>query len=622
MISADNINFLKKKFHSVWNQIQELKERSQEGVVTVLPSRDGVPTLTVEHQGKSLFLHSKYNPLEEAEQFVQQFTDVDQYKHVFFYGIGLGYHVEAFLKKNPGIPFTLYEPTPEIFIHFLNRVSLPQLPAECKNLFLEVSTTHSELFLKKFVEEINEEVLLVQLPSYERLFKEKAEQFSKSFKSILENKKMSLNVNVSYEKRWIYNSLINLEDTIKTPNILLEKQDIFKDKPIILVAAGPSLQDEIEHLKYIKNHGLAYIFSLGTAVNALIANGIHPDAACTYDPTQLNQKVFQKINDESIIDIPLIYGSSVGFEVLKHYVGPKIHMITTQDTISSYYLVPKDKRPLEKIQDAGTISVIALQLLYKLKAKLVILVGQNLAFRNNLVYSAGARVTKPTEEVMESDRKHLVVVESVDGDQIQSNREYMLMKTQIEDCLKFRTDMEVINTTQGGAKIAHTSFKSLEEVMNTRLTERVVNAEWSRPEGYCYDIKHAQKQAFEMKNEYEQILKYYKQITSVFNEINRCKEHKDKNRLGKTFLKFDKLIIKILHNPFFVTFIKPMNRVQEELLLKNIEKIKYQNDFIAKAEMILQNFGKFLYGCQVDTAAIAPMFEAIQNYIFKLNPSE
>jgi len=38
---------------------------------------------------------------------------------------------------------------------------------------------------------------------------------------------------------------------------------MFKDKPAILVSAGPSLDYEIENLRYIKENGLAYISQSG-----------------------------------------------------------------------------------------------------------------------------------------------------------------------------------------------------------------------------------------------------------------------------------------------------------------------------------------------------------------------
>ncbi|WP_419875568.1 motility associated factor glycosyltransferase family protein [Candidatus Pristimantibacillus sp. PTI5] len=622
MILADNVLFLKNRFAQVWSQLETLKEQTVDAAYEILPSKSAEPTVVIENQGKSLYLHSKYNPIEEARQFIQQFDNIEQYKHILFYGTGLGYHIEALINKYPGIPFTIYEPVPKLFEEFLSRISLPKLPAQCRHIILETSIAQGLNSLHQFVEGMHEELLFLQLPSYEKAFPDKFKYFSEVFKELISQKKSSLQVNISYEKRWIFNSLINLEETIKTPNVLIEKRDVFKGKPVILVAAGPSLQDEIEHLKYIKENGLAYIFSVGTSINALLAHGIHPDAACTYDPSELNQKVFEKLNELEITDIPLIFGSSVGFEVLKYYNGPKLHMLTSQDPVAQFYLEAITKQPLEVVNDASTISVIALQLLYALQSNLVILVAQNLAFRNNMLYSSEALVIREQADVLPSDRKDMVLVESVDGERIESKKSYLSMKQQIETVLQARPTMQVINTTQGGAKIEHTSFMSLEEVIRTKLNGRVVDPKWFVHNDNIYNLAYAKKQAIEMKKHYEELRNSYNQSTNFFNEMNRFKEHKDKPRLGQLFPKFDKLFMKIQVNQFYTTFLKPMNRVQEELLMKNIGKIKFEKDNMVKADLITQHFGKFIYGCQVDMRTITPVFEAIQDLLIRPHPTE
>jgi len=619
MILADNALFLKKKFPMVWSQLQKNQENDQDYKLSTYPSKSGVSTLAVEAQGTSLMIHSKYSPIEEAEQFIEQFQDVEKYQQVFFFGVGLGYHIEVFANRYPGIPMILYEPSAAVLEAFLSRISLAKLRMPCKSIYLETNETEPRDYIREFVEGLNEEVMLVYLPSYERVFTESYLRFTETFKESLKRKATSLQVNNYFEKRWVFNSLVNMKETISTPNILLVKTNVFRDKPAIVVAAGPSLQDEVVNLKYIKEQGLAYILSVGTSINALLDHGILPDAACTYDPTQLNQKVFEKMSELNVIDIPLIYGSSVGFEVLENYKGPKLHVLTSQDSIAPYYLRSIEGQPLDGVHDASTISVIVIQMLQKLKCRSIVLVGQNLAFRDRMLYSEGAFVLGPEMEELPSGKDLSLYVESVDGVMIESTKDFIAMKTQIEAILARDTGMEVINTTRGGAKIAHTTFVPLEDIIRTRLKERVVDPHWYHHEGYSYDLEYAKDQALKMKEDYEQLRKSFNQITSIFNDIHRCKEHKDRHRLGKLFPKFDKTASKIFDNRFFKIFLKPMNRVQEELLLKKIGKIKFEKDPLVKAEMVIEDVGKFMYVCQQDMANIKPIFDAIQKYIIELS---
>mgnify|MGYP001187642567 CR=1 FL=1 len=86
-----------------------------------------------------------------------------------------------------------------------------------------------------------------------------------------------------------------------------------------------------------------------------------PDAVCTYDPGQKNQLVFEKMIEKGINDIPMIFGSSVGYETLQKYDGPKVHFITSQDKTSMYFLQEQiDQNDL--INDSPSIAVMMFQL--------------------------------------------------------------------------------------------------------------------------------------------------------------------------------------------------------------------------------------------------------------------
>ena len=262
----------------------------------------------------------------------------------------------------------------------------------------------------------------------------------------------------------------NFKEVLNTPNILLEKKDQFKDKPAILVAAGPSLNEEIENIRYIKDKGLAYIFSVGSAINTLIYHDIYPDAACTYDPTVHNQKVFEKTKERGIKEIPMIFGSSVGYETLVNYPGDKYHMITSQDTVSNYYLKNKDGKSINIVQDAPSIAVVTVQLLYALGFSPIILVGQNLAYRGKERHSEGVHYSS---EVTEAEMKNGIWVKDVYGNEILTNEGFNRMRQQMELYINGFPNINVINTTKGGAHIEGTSFIELKDIIDTDLNKKV-----------------------------------------------------------------------------------------------------------------------------------------------------
>jgi len=90
-INIDNINFLTECFPHVWEVIKEYRpEENPEYRFNVEKAKSGAFTLTVNQSGKTLYIHSKYDPEQEAERLVAQFTEVSKYRQIFFYGVGLG----------------------------------------------------------------------------------------------------------------------------------------------------------------------------------------------------------------------------------------------------------------------------------------------------------------------------------------------------------------------------------------------------------------------------------------------------------------------------------------------------------------------------------------------------
>jgi len=279
MTSIDNINVIREKFPLLWAQFKP-EEANQDAVVEYEKGNLGKPTLSVALDGKKIYLHSNYDPQYEAERMIENYDGkVHEYEHVLFYGIGLGLHVQEFMRKYSDMPFSLYEPSLAVFQAYLNYGSLSKLPLKnLEKIYLEQQENDNDLnLIDLLITVANRKVLLVTLPCYERVFMEKFDSFMSRFKEIVLNKKDSINLDFAFEKRWTINSLYNLPYVLQTPNILRDvDKRLFAGKPALIVAAGPSLAEEIPNIEYIKEKGSAYIFAVGSAINALLAHEIYP----------------------------------------------------------------------------------------------------------------------------------------------------------------------------------------------------------------------------------------------------------------------------------------------------------------------------------------------------------
>lgn len=615
MILIDNINILKERYPKTWDKIKDYEKNLDSNYIKVEETKKGFKTLSINKDGKNVYMHSKYNPFREAETIVDEYENIEDGTNVIFYGVGLGYHIDAFLEKYPNVNYYIYEPIPEVLYAYLSNKSLKELPS--KNLMdIMVGLDEQEIstFLGRFIDKNRSDVQIVELPIHKQIFPDEYERFLELFKDMIKNKRSGIHTDYAFQKRWILNSMKNFGDVLSTPNIIMEKKDQFQGKPAILVAAGPSLNEGIENLKYIKKNGLAYIFSVGSAINTLIYHDIYPDAATTYDPTANNQKVFAKVKEKEIKDIPMIFGSSVGYETLLDYPGEKYHMITSQDTVSNYFLKTEESDRLDIVLDAPSIAVVTLQLLYTLGFGPIILVGQNLAYRGKERHSEGVYYSS---EVTEQEMQNGIWVKDVYGNEVLTNEGFNRMRGQMELYIKEFPNLEVINTTKGGANIEGTTFIELEEVINKYLKEEVVEDNWLEGNKTNYDREYLKSQFENMDRALNRAKKLIEEYHDMLNKIERLINNRNFNEVEKKYVELDKVFGKLEKNKFFITFILPMNRVQYKILADSIDNLNAGKNPTEKGRKIIDSFRGFIELCNGDMQMIESMYEEMKEEIRK-----
>ncbi|HHT63092.1 MAG: 6-hydroxymethylpterin diphosphokinase MptE-like protein [Bacillota bacterium] len=613
----DNLNFLRKKYPHIWSKhnFSTIEAKESMKYFEVVAAKSGLPTLLYCDENQKAYIHSKYDPLREGKQILSKYENIEEYDHVFFYGLGLGYHIEEFIRQFPDKEFSIYEPREEIFYNYLSTRDMKDVFGfRFKGLYIEKQEQDNVVLLNRFINEnMRKKILLIFLPSYERIFPERFAQFMKQFQQIVVEQRASVNVNAAFEKRWTLNSLLNFPQVLKTPNILHDlKKEKFKNKPALLVAAGPSLEEDIENIRYIKEHGLAYIFSVGSAISVLINNNIYPDAACTYDPTVNNQKVFNIVVSQGITEIPLIFGSSVGFETLLKYPGSKAHMITSQDTLAPFLLKRKDGEELDKVNDSPSIAVVTLQMLQKLGFSPIILAGQNLAYKDDKRYAQGIAYYDQKNKLTEKDLENSIKVEDVYGGTVYTNDGFNRMRQQMEMYIGQYKEGEVINTTKGGANIKGTVFQPMEELIKERLQDRVVEENWLQGENQ-YDEAFLKEKLADLDAEKTRLIKDLNNLLKVFNEMNDILIKSDSDRAKRIFPKFDSAFSSITKNDFYKVFLLPMNRVQFELMLKRRNEIRFEDNQIEKVQKVIEEYGKFIYVCQKDLEKVLPLWGKVIN---------
>ncbi|WP_042142562.1 motility associated factor glycosyltransferase family protein [Paucisalibacillus sp. EB02] len=596
----ENTLLLRERFPDIRHYFRDNEDGVGRNHITVLDSKAGPKTIRYETgENKQLMIHSLYDPIREADRIISSHKGkIGKDTHVFFYGIGMGYHIEKFQELFPGNSYSVYEPVQEIFLTMTEQRQLKQIiTANTRNLYVDTHDTESNGYLEEFVTN-NRNIYVITLPSYNNIDKEKILHFHKKLKKGILDQHMALNTNAKFQKLWVKNSILNFNTVLNTPNILKDiNRTHFSGKPAIIVSAGPSLAEDIQHLKYIKDNNLAYIFSVGSAINSLIEYNVIPDAVCTYDPGEQNYLVFKKMIEHNITDIPMLFGSSVGYETLTRYKGPKVHFITTQDRTSLYLLNNQLDLKQDLIFDSPSIAVMTFQVLNKLGADPIIFSGQNLGYLHERRYSEGIEYDFIQSTVGEEELERSITTEDVYGNQIKTNLGFINMRESIEIFASKYTGGTFINTTKGGAAIKGVPFQPIEKVIEENLLQTIEKSNWWEYENN-YDQSGIERQLEDLKKgklEFQDLTKGFKK---VLESISTSIKIRNKSSLIIALNQFDTLYNQQLENGYYSNFLSFYIRIHVEYLGNEIKSLNQERDVFTKGEEIVRLFSGFMEECK------------------------
>ncbi|WP_107942118.1 motility associated factor glycosyltransferase family protein [Metasolibacillus fluoroglycofenilyticus] len=605
----DNKRILQSKNKQLVQKLEQYENRFCE----VSDAKTGISTLIVTKGDQKIFYHSRYNPMQEAKAILSNQLN-EEIEYVLLIGVGLGYVVQELIEQRSDVRFSIYEPNLDVLSCFLNTFNLSKVRS--KN-FEQLFSHPSELTnLNKLYNDLAEDrAQIIISPIANTLYANEIKQFIGGFKNYLTSYKDSTITDLRFQARWTINSIVNFAEILKSPNFF-KHIDLKKleNKPVLIVAAGPSLNDEIENIRLIKEQGKAYIFAVGSAINTLIKNHILPDALFSYDPTPKNAEVVKRVK-ELELDIPLIFGSSIGFEVLKNYPGKKVHFFTSQDSINSN-LINHNSHVI--IPDAPTIAAIALYIVGGIKMGPVMLVGQNLSITKEKTYADGIDYIDDAD-VTEDKLKAYKVATSTTGDEIYTGSGYLSMRDVIQFYIKqVGLEKNVFNTTKNGLPIEGAPFVPLESLLETHLQENnIVDSSIFDVEN-DYNIEDTLNRFKQYENYFDALIEDFKKLVAVDKQIQEAYSKKLINNTQSYFNEFDKYFNRIEKNPFFLQTLAPITRTQYKQLVDKSDGVRFEKRPLKKMEKYINVYSKYIRTMYVGIVQIQPAFgELKKSDLFK-----
>lgn len=424
---------------------------------------------------KKVLLHNNDSPAKEAEALFKERGNKDSKNNfAIVYGLGLGYLFKRSYVSSVG-KIILFEPFLDVLRFTLQYVDFSGELSDGRVFVCTSIDEVLEVLNKKYI--LGDFIDIVFLPSYVNLDLSILESLSREIISLVRTRKQDQNTVLHRSLTWGIKSLKNIENVNKAlPVDVLHNK--FDTLPIVIVSAGPTLEENIENIKKYRNKYV--LLTINTAMRALIKNDIIPDFCVISEDTGIDSQ-FEGL--DNLNQIHYILHSRAQKMAWALSDSTNFVYFTETDGFSSWYNKMLDSK-YKLWPSAGTVSLLAFYVATKVfNAQNIILVGQDLALVNNQIYSPsaikdneeykiennGIKLTSPEElKVHIFNHLKIVPVKNYLGEEVLTRNDYFEYIAQYEDILKneLSPDVKIINTSLKGAFIEGMTYISFEEALS------------------------------------------------------------------------------------------------------------------------------------------------------------
>ena len=460
-------------------------------------TRDGNATLRLEaDDGKPIYTHSRYRPLEEAAALVASQSrrptggqqddaepengaeqgattddeaDDDLANSAFFVnGLGLGYHV-AELERRFNDPLLIVAEDDLAVLKAALCVADLAAPLRANRLTLLTTGNKADLHqkLRSAAAHLMLGLRFIDLPHTARrhvAFYRQTRALMRDFIAFCQVQICSL---LLHARITCENVAHNLPAYVGQPGV-----EVLANRaagyPAILVAAGPSLARNIDQLASLRDR--AVIIAVQTVMKTLLARGMPPHFVTTLDFHEISAQFFHGIEDFG--QTILVAEPKAAWRVLDNYRG-RTHVLHSPFADE---LLRDAAPPRAPLRAGSTVAHLCFYLAEHLGCDPIILVGQDLSFTEGLYYPPGMQIEqiwqpelgrfqtiemKQWERIVRS-RTGLRIVQDIHGrDTYTDEQLYTYAEQFMSDFSASKS--HIIHATEGGMRLAGTEVMSLRE---------------------------------------------------------------------------------------------------------------------------------------------------------------
>lgn len=249
----------------------------------VLTAGDGQLVLRVAVNGRRLFLHSRFKPQQEAARAV---TGLDLARGRLFgaLGLGCGYYVEEILARiHQRAGVIVLETRPGILRSALSARDLRHLLLSPRLRFVDAAAIDADSQLQNAIismSHLTERADFFATPAYADLWPEEVAGLRSRLLETIRYVAMIAGNSPEDTLIGLTQMMANAPHLLSGTD-LAARQGTYTGAPAFCVAAGPSLNKNIQYLREVNGRGL--IICADTILQRLLAEGIVPDAVCVLE---------------------------------------------------------------------------------------------------------------------------------------------------------------------------------------------------------------------------------------------------------------------------------------------------------------------------------------------------
>ena len=488
-----------------------------------------------------LYLHSKYDPLLEANRQIESLTNLDHQVQVIFIGGGLAYTVASFLQRANNLCYWFESNTKlrktalkinSSLAHADSQLQIiDELPSEAKllEIFNKVNPDHLKVIYHR--------------PSYSLSLDYAT--FDQLLANFLNKRKINTRTMERFATFWIHNLLANFPSLSRAKSIdRLQCQ--YSRTPAVVCGAGPSLHNDIEQLK--KMYNKIILIATDSAVKVLVRENIDPHFIVSIDPQPIN---YYYLNDYQGMAKFIVDPSSCYLNVRNipmnslYYTGATI-------PIAEKLFELIDEKP-SKLAAGGSVSTVALDLAIKLGADPIFLLGQDMAFSYQQAHVRGSAI----EEYWSFSTNRVHTAETLNAQQLTALEQIQLPgieKKNVVSNMKFEMlyrwynkqgeiyKDRIINSTSAGVKIENMIHRKLENIELSEIDAHEKVEEKPLIQGI--DITKVRKKLARLLSEFSDFRILIEKVMQNMRNLISMKNSKERRQIIMKINKLDTQIKK------------------------------------------------------------------------------